>query len=180
MTVILGQIKKPVLSTFSDRQTDDQNAIVASNVYMKYVNENVFAPAGLPTIHCKPTDGTQQGLTYKFAAPDGPGGDCGDLLPSARSWLVLVRLATGQVLPNSQHHEQDYRARALVTDALRTFWIRLGSGDIISPDGAITGWWKTGGHPAANNDGEINTMLVHFSNGVEIAMVINGLHPVQL
>ncbi len=90
MTVILGKIKKPVLSTFSERQTDEQNAIVASNVYMKYVNENVFAPAGLPTIHCKPTDGTRQGLTYKFAAPNGPGGDFGDFtsICGAHGWFL--------------------------------------------------------------------------------------------
>ena len=48
------------------------------------------------------------------------------------------------------------------------------SGDFNSPDGVITGWWKTGGHPAANNLGEINTALVHFSNGVEVAIVINS------
>ena len=88
----------------------------ASNVYMKYVNENVFAPAGLPTISCKPTDGTQQGLTYKYAAPDGPGGDFGDFtsICGAHGWFLSASQlgkyfqtlnTTNKIVPRRCRHE---------------------------------------------------------------------------
>jgi CubicO group peptidase (beta-lactamase class C family) len=174
MAVILGAIKKPVLSTFTEDQTDTENAIPAKNVYLKYVNDNVFAPAGLPTIFCKPTDGTQQGLTYKHAAPTSAGGDFGDFefICGAHGWFLSAsQLAkyfqtlntTNKILPPALSTQ-------MRTELFGYDWCS----DISSPDGPVTGCWKTGGHPAAWNAGEINTALVHFSNGVEVAIVINS------
>ena len=173
ITVILGKITKPVLSTFTEDQTDANNAIVASNVYIKYVNENVFAPAGLPTIHCKPTDSTQ-GLTYKYAAPDGPGGDFGDFtsICGAHGWFLSASQLGKyfQTLNTTNKIVAPALSSRMRTELFGYDW----SSEFNSPDGKIASWWKTGGHPAANNLGEINTLLVHFSNGVEVAVVINS------
>jgi CubicO group peptidase (beta-lactamase class C family) len=174
MTVILGQIPKPVLSTFTEDQTDAQNAIVASNVYMKYVNENVFAPAGLPKMFCMPTDGNQQGLTYKHAAPTGNGGDFGDfsLICGAHGWFFSAsQLAKYFQTLNTTNKIVPPAISSLMRSELFGY---DGTGQFNTSAGTITYWFKPGGHPASSNAGEINTLLVHFSNGVEVAMVINS------
>lgn len=174
MAVIKGSIKKPTSSTLTEAQTDAENALVSSNVYMKYVNENVFAPSGLPQIFCMPSDGNQQGLTYKHAAPNAKGGDFGDfsMFCGAHGWfLSAAQLGKFfQTLNTTNKIISPALATKMRTELLSYDW----SSEFNSPDGKITSWWKAGGHPAGSNLGEINTLVVHFSNGVELVMVINS------
>ncbi len=174
ITVILGSIKKPVLSTFTTEQTDAENAITAANTYMIYVNENVFAPAGLPKMFCRPTDGTQQGLTYKHAAPNGNGGDFGDftLICGAHGWFVSAsQLAKYFQTLNTTNKIVSPEISSRMRSELFGY---DEEGELNTSAGKITYWAKPGGHPASSNAGEINTLLVHFSNGVEVVMVINS------
>lgn len=172
--VMLGTIKKPVLSTFTEEQTDTENALVAANVYIKYMNDNVYSKAGLPQIFCKATDGKKQGITYKHAAPDAKGTDYGDntLWCGSQGWVLsAAQLATYfQTLNSTNTIVSPAIALRMRTELLGYDNV----GEFNSPDGKVTYWWKPGGHPASNNPGEINTLLIHYSNGVEVAVVINS------
>lgn len=172
--VVMGQIKKPVLSTFTEKQTDQQNAIVAANAYIRYVNENVFAKAGLPDLTCAPTDGAQQGLTYKHAAPSGKGGDFGDkkMECGAEGWFLSAsQLATYfHTLNNTNKIVSPTQAAQMRTE----FMGYKGFGEFNTPDGKVQYWLHPGGHPAAMNPGEVQTLLLRFSNGTELAIIINS------
>jgi D-alanyl-D-alanine carboxypeptidase len=175
--VMLGKLKKPVLSTFTEEQTDTENAQYAANVYIGYVNDNVFAKAGLPKMFCRPTDGTLQGMTYKHAAPDGKGGDFGDqtLRCGSQGWFLSAsQLATYFQALNTTNKVVPPAIASRMRDEL------LGYDEVAqfdTPDGKVTRWHKSGGHPAAKNAGEIKTLLMRFSNGVEVAVVINSDTP---
>jgi len=172
--VMMGKVVKPVLSTFTEEQKDAETEILTSNVYINYVNDNVYAKAGLPKIFCKPTDGKQQGLAYKHAAPDAKGGDFGDATfeCGSQGWfLSAAQLATYFETLNTT----DKIVLPAISSRMRTEYLGYdGGGGFDTPDGKITYWSKPGGHPAAQNTGEINTLLMHFSNGVEVSVVINS------
>lgn len=172
--VILGKIAKPQLSTLSQEQTDNENAILAANVYIDYVNKNVFAKATLPAMACKPTDGTKQGLTYKYAVPNSNGGDFGDqtLVCGSQGWFMSARQLSSYFFALNN---TDLIVPSKIAEQMRNeLFGYTNESEFDSPFGKIKRWWHTGFHPASMNPGEINTLVMRFSNGVEIALIINS------
>lgn len=169
--VMLGKIVKPAQPGLSEDEIDNNNAALAADVYMKYVNDDVFAKAGLPQIFCKPTDSDKQGLCYKYAAPDGPGTDFGDdtLLCGSEGWF----LSAADLAKYFQALNEGYKIVPAVIPARMRAEL-LGYDGFADPNTKVARWYKVGGFPADQNDGEINTCLVRFSNNVELALIINS------
>jgi hypothetical protein len=40
--------------------------------------------------------------------------------------------------------------------------------------GGLQSWGHGGYHPAVRNNGEINTLIIHFNNGVSAGVIINS------
>jgi len=172
--VMLGKIVKPTQAGLSEDEIDNNNAALAADVYIKYVNENVFAKAGLPTMFCDPTDGGNQGLAYKYAVPVGNGTDFGPskLTCGSEGWF----LSATDLAKYFQALNEGYKiAPAVIPARMRSELLGYDSvSQFDLKDGKITLWAKSGGYPAAQNAGEINTLLLKFSNNVELAIIINS------
>jgi CubicO group peptidase (beta-lactamase class C family) len=173
--VIRGTLIKPVLSTFTPAQIEKDHAIVTSNSYANYVNTELFAKAGLPKLFCAPTDGAAQGLTYKHSAPDGKGGDFGDMTLECGSqgWFISARQLSRYFAALN-----DPRGPILSTTQAERMRLDLlgyqGKGDRATAYGNVRWWWHSGFHPASMNPGEINTLVMRFSNGIELSLIINS------
>lgn len=40
----------------------------------------------------------------------------------------------------------------------------------------LQGWHHPGYHPAEKNKGEINTLIIHFNNGLSVGVIVNSPH----
>jgi len=167
--VMLGKIVKPAQTGLSEDEIDHINDALAADVYMKYVNDNVFAKAGLSQIFCKPTDGFKQGLSYKYAAADGPGTDFGDktLLCGSQGWF----LSAAELAKYFQALNEGYKIVPAVIPARMRAEL-LGYDGFADANTKVARWYKVGGYPLQSN--EINTALVKFSNNVEVALIMNS------
>lgn len=172
--VMLGKITKPAQTGLSEEEIDNNNAALAADVYIKYVNDNVFAKAGLPQIFCEPTDGNKQGLAYKYAVPVGNGTDFGNktLVCGSEGWV----LSAADLAKYFQALNEGYKiVPAVIPARMRAELLGYdGVAKFDTKEGKITRWFKGGNHPAAQNPGEINTLLLKFSNNVELAIIINS------
>ena len=169
----LDKAFKDAVEEVFDVVVEQQNAALAADVYIKYVNDNVFAKAGLPQIFCRPTDDAQQGLSYKHVTPEPNGTDFGNdtLGCGSEGWF----LSASQMATYFQALNTGKLGSPAIPVRMRDELLGYdGSAQFDSPDGKITRWWKPGGHPAAQNPGEINTYLLHFSNGVELSLIMNS------
>jgi len=145
-------------------------------LYRQYVNNKVFTPAGLPLMHCKPTDALPA-LSYKSATANkwdfskvGPGDPWGDMSESCGSqgWFLSAHqmaqtmsaiMTPGKILP------------APVLERMKKDNLAVYFGD---NDDGLQSWNHGGYHPAESNNGEINTLIIHFNNGVSAGVIINS------
>ncbi|MFL5511385.1 MAG: serine hydrolase domain-containing protein [Gemmatimonadales bacterium] len=145
-------------------------------LYRNYVNAAVFAPAGLPQMECKPTD-LLPALSYKSATANkwdfsqvGPGEVWGDMgaVCGSQGWSLSA-------------HQMAQTMRAIMTpdkilpaslvDRMKKENLAVYFGD--HGDG-LQSWNHGGYHPAEWNNGEINTLIIHFNNGVSVGVIINS------
>jgi len=145
-------------------------------LYREYVNKTVFAPAGLPLMFCKPTDALPA-LSYKSATADkwdfskvGPGeawGDMSDVCGSQGWFLSAHQMA--RAMDAIMTPDRILPARLLAAmkrDDLAVYFGDHGDG--------LQSWNHGGYHPAEWNKGEINTLIIHFNNGVSAGVIINS------
>lgn len=147
-----------------------------ASLYRGYVNAAVFAPAGLPQMECKPTD-LLPALSYKSATANkwdfsqvGPGeiwGDMGAVCGSQGWFLSAHQLAqTMRAIMTP-----DKILPASLVDRMKKDNLAVYFGD--HGDG-LQSWNHGGYHPAEMNGGEINTLIIHFNNGVSVGVIINS------
>jgi len=145
--------------------------------YRSIVNTVVFSKAGLPTLECK-VQGRAPALSYKSATTHKwdfssvlPGESWGDMsdycgsqgwFMSARQMAAAMRAINtpGLVMP----------AAALTQMQGEQLGV-YASGDLGK---GVSSWSHGGYHPAEWNKGEINTIIVHFSNGVSAGVIVNS------
>lgn len=147
--------------------------------YIAYVNQAVFAKAGLPTLFCKVTD-PEPALSYKskndpkdkwnFTTLSAPGEDWGDMTEACGSqgWFLSAHqmaqalhaiMTPDTVLPGG------------ILEQMKTGQLGLYFGD---HGGSLQSWSHGGYHPSEWNRGEINTVLVYFNYGVSIGVIVNS------
>lgn len=147
-----------------------------ASLYRDYVNKTVFAPAGLPLMHCKPTD-TLPALSYKSATANkwdfskvGPGEIWGDMsaVCGSQGWFLSAHqmaqamsaiMTPNKILPTTLVDQ-------MKKDNLAVYFADHGDG--------LQSWNHGGYHPAEWNKGEINTLIIHFNNGVSVGVIINS------
>lgn len=144
--------------------------------HIAYVNKTVFGPAGFPAV-CKPTDALPA-LSYKSTNPNdrwdfttvGPGEIWGDMTEvcGSQGWFLSA-------------HEMAQAMRAIMTpdkilvgrnlDEMKAGQLAVYFGD---HGNGLQSWHHGGWHPAEWNLGEINTLVVHFNNGLSAGVIINS------
>ncbi len=147
-----------------------------ASLYRAYVNQAVFAPAGLPLMECQPTDAFPA-LSYKSATANkwdfstvGPGEIWGDMsaVCGSQGWFLSAHqmaqtmraiMTPDKILPASL-------VERMKTDNLAIYFGDHGDG--------LQSWNHGGYHPAEWNKGEINTLIIHFNNGVSAGVIINS------
>lgn len=141
-----------------------------AHAYMKYVQDSIFKPAGLTGIVCKPV-ASNPALCYQFPGPIKAGGDFGDwtLKCGAAGWNMSVKqlatfftalLDTNKLVPGP--------VSRLMQKQL------IGFNEKNHIPGLLTEYHHGGFHPGAKNPGELGCMLLNFTNGVRVALIINS------
>lgn len=154
--------------------------------YEVIVNRMVLNSAGIPYATCK-APASSPALSYESATDNGddtgayfagnydwdnlkPGIDWGDmtLRCGSQGWNLsadeLARFMhtlsfTEKILPQSTVDQ-------MRSENLGLFWRNFGEG--------LEGWGHGGWHPARWNNGEINTWVFTFNNGITVGVVINS------
>lgn len=145
-----------------------------SKMYMGYVQQNVFAPAGLSGIECKP--GPEPGLCYQRPGPVLEGEDFGDQTETnaSRGWNMSSRqlsmflrtlFYTDKIVPQSTVRRM--RAEGLGLDTERTpgFFSIAYHGGFFPGKRADGSLW---------NGGELGAGIFAFSNGVNVSLIMNS------
>ncbi len=147
-----------------------------ANRYIAYVNSAVFKPVGLPALACKVTDGSPA-LSYKSASANPldfsvvqAGEIWGDmtLRCASQGWFMSARQLAMFMHGLSQTNNIVKPAiyEQMQDNALGLYWNNYNNG---------LGSWSHGGfHPAEMNQGEINTVVVGFNNGLSAGVVVNS------
>lgn len=152
--------------------------------YYLIVNRQTFNSAGMPFLTCKSPQ-PDPALSYKSSKDDGsgqyhannydfttvlPGQDWGDMTAVCGSqgwnlnsrelaWFMHDLMLTDKILPQATVDE-------MRAGNLGMFYADYGGG--------LTAYYHGGYHPAGWNKGEINTLIITYSNGVTIGAVINS------
>lgn len=149
-----------------------------ASLFLSHVNKIVFSPAGLPFVFCKQTDAAP-GLSYKSVTDPNnmfdfsnvlPGDPWGDMTLSCGSrGLNLSARQLAKTMHTLFHSEK------ILNAAVRQDLVANGPPFWPADHGAgLTSVSHGGYHPAEMNKGEINTMVVQFSNGISVGMIVNS------
>jgi CubicO group peptidase (beta-lactamase class C family) len=156
-------------------QTDDVGHDYAV-AYMKYVQDNVFTPAGLGNTECKPTGSQESALCYQFPTPLGVGTDFGDAtdINGSQGWTMSSRelaqffsklLYSSDILPQTVVQRMEKEELGLWPDQLTpTVWAYSHGGYYPGKQDDGTLW----------NPGELNSLIFGMSDGVSVALIINS------
>lgn len=174
----LFRILIPRVNGFSaDNSTDP--ATEYAYQYLNYVNKEIFAKAQTKAL-CKPSDGNQQPLSYKLSAPNGKGEIFGDmsLYCGSQGWFLnAVTLSRYFSLLN---RTDEIVSKQISQQMRENLYGYTNQAEFNTKYGKILRWWHGGYHPASMNDGEINTLVMRFSNGIQIAFIMNSDLPVGM
>jgi hypothetical protein len=173
----LFRIIIPRLAGFKDTllSNDAEKSKDYAAFYATYVQNNVFMPIGLRGIVLK-SIATDPGLAYQFPSPNIAGESFGDMTETSasRGWNMSSKqlatfinglLYTEKIVPNAIAEQMKKEQLGL--------WPHIISNKVIS--------YEHGGHyPGKNkegklwNNGEMNTLIIAFPNGVSVAMIVNS------
>jgi CubicO group peptidase (beta-lactamase class C family) len=144
-------------------------------LYIDYVQQNLFMPIGLPQIYCKPT-ARYPALTDQFPGPVIPGEDFGDMTETnaSRGWNMSPRQLA--VFMHNLMDTEKILPRPVVEDMKQgrfgLYPARVAPGIMVYDHG--------GGYPGKDdngkvfNKGELNSYMGWFSNGVSVGLIVNS------
>jgi CubicO group peptidase (beta-lactamase class C family) len=161
-------------------QRDAFEKLLSSN-YISYMQNNVFTPAGLPDITCKPGANTAQA----FSEPSGRGqasanlGDWTETCGGGGYFMSVREMAKFMAYLSHTYTLLDYEQRIMM-DTNFGGWDTWNSpmtlaGKAYGKDGALR--WDSNNNGVAPDAGDagLQTLVMKFPNGVELALAINSL-----
>ncbi|MEO7310873.1 MAG: serine hydrolase [Chitinophagaceae bacterium] len=157
-------------SAHTDSNFETIQASLYATACIGYVNKHLFGPSGLPELGCNPLPFIN-GMCYHFPEHGKAGTDFSDqtLVVGSKGWVMsaaeLGRFFrtlhfTDKILPFEWSKEM--KDLSLGYDAYGTTAKGMGC------------YWKGGWFPGAQNAGELNTMIVGYESGIQVAMIINS------
>ncbi|MDJ1504782.1 serine hydrolase [Xanthocytophaga agilis] len=165
----------PNNATSSQRQqVEAKQAQEYGDNYVAYCQENIFGKIGsYPNVNCKQLpDSDNPGLCYQFPKDGKNGEPWGDLttLAASQGWyMTSAQLASyfGKLMYSTQ------LLPSATTTQMRTENIGMFSGQ--TPKG-LACYSHNGYYPGQGygNKGELNTIIIGYDNGIQIALIINS------
>lgn len=167
----------PKLNGYKDPQTlnDTTASTVFAGLYADYVNNHVFKPLGIIGIEQKAA-ANNPALAYQFPAPIIAGESFGDMTETgaSRGWVLNARqlamfmnglIYTELVIPRTV-------AKQMKDEQLGLWQTNVG-GKTVSYEhgGYYPGKNGTGG---LYNNGEMNTLVINFPNGISVGVIVNS------
>lgn len=155
---------------------DSKYSAFYSNQYIAYVQKNIFAAAGLTGVVPKPIP-SNPALTYQFPSPAIAGESFGDMTETTGSqgWNMNVKqlsaflttlINTEKILPAAVSKQMRDEQFGLFQDSTTLT--------------GITSYEHGGYYPGKDEDGkvinagELNSGIFTFSNGLNVAIIINS------
>jgi CubicO group peptidase (beta-lactamase class C family) len=168
----------PALAGRKIPRADDENPLMEmiqaqayAAYYIDYIQDHLLVPAGLSkkiACHAIPF---LTGMCYHFPYNNKQGTDFGDdtLVAGSKGWVMsAAELAR---LFRTVHHTEKI-IPGILSDRMKN---QLLGYDVLSNTGeGMQYWWKNGGYPGAQNAGELNSLIICYANGVQVAMIINS------
>jgi CubicO group peptidase (beta-lactamase class C family) len=171
----------PVLTGFKNATAKNSigDGIASStyaNLFMDYIRSNIFAPAGVSGIECKPI-ATNPALSYQFPSPIIAGDSFGDMTATnaSRGWNMSAK-QLAVVMTNLLDSEKILSAN--VTQKMKDGQLGLWLDNTSVP--GIVSYEHGGYYPGKNdsgglfNNGELNSLMINFSNGINVGVIINS------
>jgi CubicO group peptidase (beta-lactamase class C family) len=172
MRIMIARLANPALSPIESAAPE-----VYGNTYMWAVKNEVFTPAGLgnENILCKPASDITP-LVYQYPSPNIAGTNFGDMSTTnaSRGWNMSAKqLSTfaGKLFFSDSILSQQ-QVDTMITDDLGVYSSQL------TP--AVVEFGHNGYYPGKDekgnvfNAGELNSVLVGFSNGISVALLVNS------
>lgn len=168
----------PGLNGFDGYKIKDpaEKAAKFAQLYSDYVNAVDFSKAGFKA-YCHPTDGDKQPLAYKLSAPNGIGGDFGnnDLACGSMGWVLSAKMLSKYFY--KLNFSEDIVTKKVSEQMREKLYGYQAKSEFDSKFGKVRMYWHGGYHPGSMNPGEINTIVINFSNGIQIAFIMNSDTP---
>jgi CubicO group peptidase (beta-lactamase class C family) len=138
--------------------------------YMKYVQKELFAKAGLPELNCK-AEAFKTGMCYHFPHNNKAGTDFGNqtLVCGSKGWVMSA--AELAKFFRTVHHTEDILPTWL-SNKMKN--LLLGYDQNGETSEAVGFYWKNGKFPGSQNAGELNTLIIGYANHVQVALIINS------
>jgi CubicO group peptidase (beta-lactamase class C family) len=136
---------------------------------MEATKKRVFEPLGIANVFCASGNSGNGALSYQFPGPVKAGQDWGDMTATNayRGWnlsapqmsaVIRSLMFTEKLLPKTVRDNMLAGQLGIWHDSVAGF-DEFGHG---------------GYHPGAWNQGEINTMIVGYSNGISVSLIVNS------
>jgi CubicO group peptidase (beta-lactamase class C family) len=164
--------------TFAKNSTGDSIASSTyATLYIDYIRENIFLPAGVRGIECRPV-ATNPALSYQFPTPVIAGDAFGDMTETnaSRGWNMSSRQLSG-VMQNLLDTEK--LLPASVTKKMKEGQLGIWMDNTSIP--GIVSYEHGGYYPGKNattgtlfNQGELNSLMINFSNGISVGVIVNS------
>jgi CubicO group peptidase (beta-lactamase class C family) len=168
----------PILHDTKNKSITDEKTAPAifGNLYIDYVRKTIFGPAGLKGIECKPAV-TDPALCYQYPGPVMEGESFGDMSDTnaARGWNLSAKQLASLLFDLLETHRV---ISAKVAAQMTRDHFGLWMDDKTIP--GITSYDHSGYYPGKDkdgkpfNNGEMNSYIVHFSNGIDLAVIVNS------
>jgi CubicO group peptidase (beta-lactamase class C family) len=168
-------IKYQGLKMVKENPTDENYSKFYASQYKDYVQKNIFLPIGLVGIDLKPP-ATNPALTYQFPSPEMEGESFGDMTETSasRGWVMSSKqlahfivnlLYTEKILPAQVINKMKNEELGLYKQQLNKNVFDYSHG------GFYPGKTASGN---IRNKGELGSVIMNFSNGVSVAMIVNS------
>jgi CubicO group peptidase (beta-lactamase class C family) len=148
---------------------------IYAKLYADYVKQYVFAPLGLSGIDLRPA-ASNPGLAYQYPTPVQAGESFGDMTETSgsRGWNMSSKqlaiflynlLNTEKILPRDV-------SRRMKSEQLGLWKVDVANGLVDYEHGGYYPGKRDDG--TLFNGGEMNTLIANFSNGVNVAIIVNS------
>jgi len=126
-------------------------------------------------VECKPVVAIgKHGLSYKLSAPNGNGTDWGDACQIGGSQGFFMSARQLSAYLNGLTRSEAVLPKKLADQMRSDFLGFLGSDETKTKFGQLRRWWHGGYYPASGNPGELNSVVLVFSNGFAVSFIMNS------
>lgn len=143
-----------------------------AKAFLAYVNQSVLGPCGIPAVDFKPVP-TEPTLCYPFPAGNVSGTHWGDQTRECGGSGIQIN-ASELVTFLTHLMDKDTILDATQRETMRTLQLGWWNSTAVVRHGSVLGQNGYLWMPTANGKAEVNTLVLSFSTGVHVGLIINS------